>query len=117
MSNPPSSNSTGIPHAFGFVYRRIIHDRQVPSVPVFVNGYYPPNQPKSARCLALGKNMAQAIASWDDDLRVAVIGSGGMSHFVVDEELDSAFLAALEKRGYHALVSIPDFNIAPAPPS
>jgi hypothetical protein len=109
LPSVPTSNSTGIPHAFGFVYRRIMQDRLVPSVPVFVNGYYPPNQPKTARCLALGKVLAQAIAGWDRDLRVAVIGSGGMSHFVVDEEFDHRFLAAFQKRDTASLVALPEF--------
>jgi len=110
LANPPTSNSSGIPHAFGFVYRRITAERQVPSVPVFINGYYPPNQPKPARCLALGKSLAQAIKGWDDNLRIAVIGSGGMSHFVIDEELDRAFLDALAKEDSDALLAIPNYN-------
>src|SRR5262249_26308983 len=55
-----------------------------PAVPFFTNTFYPPNQPSVRRCFSLGKALADAIASWDADLRVAVIGSGGMSHFVVD---------------------------------
>ena len=32
----------GIPHAFGFVYRRIMNDKVVPNVPVCLNTFYPP---------------------------------------------------------------------------
>lgn len=62
------------------------------------------------RCLSLGKALAEVIASWDAQLRVAVIGSGGMSHFVVDEELDRSFLAALQRNDADALISMPAYN-------
>jgi 3-O-methylgallate 3,4-dioxygenase len=42
------------PHAFGFVYRRIMRDAPVPSVPVLLNTFYPPNQPSVRRAYALG---------------------------------------------------------------
>ena len=37
-------------HAFGFVHRRLIAERIVPVVPLVVNTYYPPNQPRPGRC-------------------------------------------------------------------
>src|SRR5205814_4345041 len=33
-----------------------------------------------ARCFKLGKALGRAIESFDEDLRVVVVGSGGMSH-------------------------------------
>jgi len=62
------------------------------------------------RCFSLGKGLAEAIASWDQDLRVAVIGSGGMSHFVVDEALDRGFLDAMKRKDADALIAIPPYN-------
>jgi hypothetical protein len=47
------------------------------------------------RCYAFGQAIGRAIASWPQDLTVAVIGSGGLSHFVVDAEFDRRFLTAL----------------------
>jgi len=38
---------------------------------------------------------------------VAVFASGGMSHFVIDEEFDRAFVAALKRRDKDFLTSIP----------
>ena len=105
-----SSNISGLPHAYGFIYRRIMQENFVPAVPFFINTFYPPNQPSVRRCCSLGKALADAIASWDADLRVAVIGSGGMSHFVVDEELDRAFLDAMKRKDAEALISIPPYN-------
>src|SRR5262249_45038337 len=56
------------------------------------------------------KALADAIASWDANLRVAIIGSGGMSHFVVDEDLDRGFLDAMKRKDADALISIPAYN-------
>ncbi|HET8997726.1 MAG TPA: hypothetical protein VFN42_13745, partial [Acetobacteraceae bacterium] len=85
----------GLPHALGFVLRQIMQDRPVPHIPVLINTFYPPNQPTARRCHRFGSALADAIAAWSEDLRVAVIASGGLSHFVVDEELDARFIAAL----------------------
>jgi hypothetical protein len=105
-----SGNISGLPHAYGFIYRRIMQESFVPAVPFFINTFYPPNQPSVRRCFSLGRALAEAIACWDAQLRVAVIGSGGMSHFVVDEELDRGFLAAMQRDDADALTSIPPYN-------
>ena len=83
------------PHAFGFVFRRIMRDRPIPTVPVLINTFYPPNQPSVRRCYAFGKTILRAIQEWPSDLRVAIIASGGLTHFVIDEDLDALFLHAL----------------------
>jgi len=96
------------PHAYGFVYRRLMRDRVVPHVPVFVNTFYPPNQPPARRCFELGRALARAIASWPSDQKVAVIASGGLTHFVIDEAFDKAILAALQKADGAALANLPE---------
>ena len=83
------------PHAYGFVCRRLMRDRPVPMVMVTVNTFYPPNQPTVKRCHAFGKSVLKAIANWNSDARVAVIASGGLTHFVIDENVDRVFLDAL----------------------
>jgi OH-DDVA oxygenase/3-O-methylgallate 3,4-dioxygenase len=88
----------GIPHAYGFVYRQIMQDRVIPNVPVILNTWYPPNCPTVKRCFQFGRLIGQAIASWPADRRVAVFASGGLSHFVVDEDFDRRFLAALASK-------------------
>lgn len=98
----------GLPHAFGFVLRQIMQDRPVPHIPVLINTFYPPNQPTARRCYRFGSSLADAVASWPEDLRVAVIASGGLSHFVVDEDLDERFLAALRSGDADALGGIPE---------
>lgn len=84
------------PHAFGFVYRRIMRDNPVPSVPVLVNTFYPPNQPTVRRCYDFGKSVLRGIQAWDSDARVAVLASGGLTHFVIDESIDQLFFKAME---------------------
>lgn len=86
------------PHAFGFVYRRIMRDNPVPSVPVLVNTFYPPNQPTVQRCYDFGKSILRGIDAWDSDARVAVFASGGLTHFVIDETVDRLFFEAIEAR-------------------
>jgi Catalytic LigB subunit of aromatic ring-opening dioxygenase len=86
------------PHAFGFVYRRIMRDAPCPTVPLLINTFYPPNTPRVARCEAFGKAVLRAVQSWDSNLRVALIASGGLTHFVIDESIDAMFLDAIRSR-------------------
>jgi len=74
-----------------------------PIVPVLVNTYFPPNVPTPARCYALGKVLREHIESYPGDMRVVVIATGGLTHFVVDEEVDRAMLAALSSNDEDAV--------------
>ncbi len=77
-----------IPHAYGFVYRQIMGDCAVPSVPVFIDTSYAPNQPTVRRCHEFGKSIVRPTQSWKSNARVALIASGGISHLVIDEQVD-----------------------------
>jgi aromatic ring-opening dioxygenase catalytic subunit (LigB family) len=68
---------------------------RAPILPVMLNCYYPPNQPTPARCYAIGRALRAAIESSKLDRRVAIVASGGLSHFVTNEELDNRVLDAL----------------------
>ncbi len=48
------------------------------------------------RCLDLGPSIVQAVKDWDTDKRVALIASGGLTHFVIDETVDRLFLQAIQ---------------------
>ncbi len=100
--------SNAAPHAFGFVYRRIMRDQVTPHVPVFINTFYPPNQPPAARCFEFGRALARAVASWPEDKTVVMLASGGMTHFVVDEELDRELLGAMGRGDADALGKVPE---------
>ncbi len=97
----------GMGHAFGFVYQRIMNGTVIPTVPVMLNTYYPPNQPTPRRCVELGKALRRAVESWERDARVAIIASGGLSHFVIDEELDQMALKAMQAHDEQALAALP----------
>lgn len=97
----------GMGHAFAFLYGRIFNGAVIPMVPVMVNTYYPPNQPSPRRCYELGRAINRAVADWPSDARVAILGSGGLSHFVVNEELDRKVLDALARKDTQAIYDIP----------
>lgn len=100
--------SNAAPHAYGFVYRRLMRDKVIPHVPVFVNTFYPPNQPTAARCYAFGRALAKAVASWPEELKVAVVASGGLTHFVLDEAFDHEVLEAMQKGDASRLTNLPE---------
>jgi 3-O-methylgallate 3,4-dioxygenase len=80
----------------------------VPNVPVLTNTFYPPNQPRVARCIEMGRAVARAIKGWDSDARVALFGSGGLTHYAVDETLDRKVLDALERGAVESLRDLPE---------
>ena len=103
----PAGRTVG--HAFTFVRRRLMRERitPIPIVPVFVNCFYPPNQPTAARCYELGRAIRRAIAAYDADITVGIVGTGGLSHFVVDETFDRSVLRALETKNVGELKALP----------
>ena len=104
FSQQPAGRSLG--HAFTFPRYRLGLPAATPIVPVFVNTYYPPNVPSAGRCYELGRALRRAVEAWPHDARVAVIASGGLSHFVVDEELDHQVLDAFTSRDASVLGSL-----------
>jgi len=94
-------------HAFGFVHRRLMKGAAIPVVPVFLNTYYPPNQPSPRRCYKLGQAIRETIEGYPDSLRVGIVASGGLSHFTVDEVLDGEVIRALREKDAAALQSLP----------
>lgn len=93
-------------HAFQFVHRRLLAGHELAVIPVILNTFDPPNQPTPRRCVALGRALREAIADWPEDLRVGVIASGGLSHFVVDEALDQHVLRAVREGDSAALAAL-----------
>jgi len=103
---------SGIGHAFGFFYHRLLDDfRDTPTLatlPIFINTFFPPNQPPAKRVLDFGRSIGRAIRGWDRKARVGVAASGGFSHFVIDEALDRRLLAAIAKRDAAAMLAEPE---------
>jgi aromatic ring-opening dioxygenase catalytic subunit (LigB family) len=85
-------------------------------VPLVVNVLQHP-LPKPGRCYKLGKAVGKAIRSYPEDLTVAVVGTGGLSHQMIgeragfnDETWDREFLDLIDRDPERlARMSIEDF--------
>lgn len=90
----------GIGHAFMRPFVFLAPDYDIPTVPFFVNCYFGP-QPTGRRCFDLGRTVRRLIPRIPGDLRVAVIGSGGLWHTpmlpksILDTEFDQAVLGCV----------------------
>jgi hypothetical protein len=110
--DPASSKSMrkgeGEGHAVAYVHRRVMDDKKpVPVVPVFLNTYFAPNQPRPRRCYELGLAIRNAVESYPGDARIGIIASGGLSHFLVDEEFDRGILKACADKDARFLQNLP----------
>jgi protocatechuate 4,5-dioxygenase beta chain len=74
-----------------------------PVIPLAVNVVqYPP--PTGHRCFMLGRAIRKAVATYPEDLKVVVFGTGGMSHQIsgpraglINSKFDKAFLDNLSR--------------------
>jgi 3-O-methylgallate 3,4-dioxygenase len=94
-------------HSFGYVYYKLMTEEVYPAIPVSINTYYPPNNVSPQRAYRIGESIRRQIESWDEDLRVVVMSTGGLSHFVVDEEFDRNFLERLATGGAQLHADLP----------
>lgn len=85
----------GLGHAFGRPLHTTNNDARYRIVPVMVNTYYPPTS-SPRRCVDFGRALARAIESFDESRRVVVVASGGLSHMMIDEQIDRDYLEAVE---------------------
>ncbi|MBM2810193.1 MAG: protocatechuate 3,4-dioxygenase [Chloroflexi bacterium] len=97
----------GLGHAFTHVCQTVPNLAALALLPVMVNTYFPPNQPTSWRCYALGNAIREAIEAWDSDARVALMASGGLSHQLLEEEFDRSVLQAMQEKDSRTLRTIP----------
>ena len=96
----------GLGHAFARVLKFISPDSRHRVIPVMVNTYYPP-APSAKRCLAFGQALAGVLRRLSGDERVVLVGSGGLSHTKIDEELDRGFIRALERNEREFMSAMP----------
>jgi len=69
-----------VDHAFTLPLKLFWPEGPAPvAIPVCINTVQFP-LPSAKRCIALGKAVGEAIAAWDSDKKVVMIGSGGLSH-------------------------------------
>jgi protocatechuate 4,5-dioxygenase beta chain len=94
-----------VDHAFSLPMALLWPDQAWPVtvVPIAINTVLFP-LPSARRCWNLGQAVGRAIADWDSDARVVVIGSGGLSHQLegeraghINKEFDLRFIDSLTK--------------------
>ncbi|TNE67812.1 MAG: protocatechuate 3,4-dioxygenase [Alphaproteobacteria bacterium] len=95
-----------VPHAYSFVYHQIMDDNPPPHVPIILNCFYDPTQPPMWRCIDFGDALLKAVKAWKSDARVAIIASGGLSHFVCDPEFDAGIIEMLRNYDYDGLAAV-----------
>ncbi len=93
-------------HAMSFIHHKYMTKRRIPIVPILLNTFDPPNQPTPKRCIQLGAALRELIAAYPEDIRVGILASGGLSHFVVDEDLDLKVIDGIRRRDYGFLGGI-----------
>ena len=96
-----SSAELGLDHAEVVPLSYLTPAWDIPIVPIVVNAFAPP-MPSLKRCLQVGAFVREVIERWPERKRVAVIGTGGLSHWVglpgtgkVNAEFDRWFLGCL----------------------
>jgi protocatechuate 4,5-dioxygenase beta chain len=93
-----------VDHAFTLPLKLFWPDDVCPvlTVPVCINTVQFP-LPSAKRCFKLGQAVGDAIRSWDSDLNVVVLGTGGLSHQLdgeragfINKKFDLEFMQSLQ---------------------
>jgi 3-O-methylgallate 3,4-dioxygenase len=112
-----SAPGQGLDGSYNLLYQRYDTEQKIPYVPVLVSRYLP-NQATPQRCYEFGQALARVINRWDSPKRVAVMASGGLSHQIIDEDLDRIVIDALTTGNAEAMGSLSRdrLNYAPGTP-
>jgi hypothetical protein len=98
-------------HGYGMVVTKLMdEDHLIPMVPIYLNTW-PPNVISNSRCYDFGRAIRLAIESLPGNLRVSVVATGGLSHFVTDVGLDEYVLKALRSRSENDLRNLPEHRM------
>lgn len=93
-------------HAYSYIHKFYMQNNTTPIVPIFLNTYFPPNQPTPRRCIDLGKAVGDLVKTFPENLRVGFCASGGLSHFQAEEDLDEAVIAAMRRHDLDYLAGL-----------
>jgi aromatic ring-opening dioxygenase catalytic subunit (LigB family) len=100
---PSVSHRLALDHGFCIPLQRMELPKFPRIVPMVINDLEPP-MPSIRRCLQWGRLLAQAAESYPEPLRVAVLGTGGLSHSIgeptmgkIDEKFDRACIEVFKK--------------------
>jgi aromatic ring-opening dioxygenase catalytic subunit (LigB family) len=112
--DPAFSHQLELDHGIMTVYYELDHSMKIPLVPIVQNCAVPPLMPVR-RAYEFGKALGDAIRSYPGLQRVAVIGAGGLSHWIgnprvgdIAEDFDRWFLERLERGELDQVLDIPD---------
>ena len=107
-----------VDHAIAIPYRLALAG--IPGlrvIPIYLNSGIAPLLP-SRRAFAVGDSVRRAIEAWPSDERVVVLGTGGMSHWVGDDQMgrvnaqfDEHLMTLIETGDVDALIAISDAEI------
>jgi protocatechuate 4,5-dioxygenase beta chain len=112
------AKSITLDHSTALPIHFCIQDKPAVSVvPVLINSGVEPLIP-NRRCHELGKQLRAAVEAWDGPERVAILGTGGISHWVgmkdmgrVNPEWDEMIMAAVERGDAEAIIALSDEEI------
>ena len=98
-----------VDHAFTLPLKLFWPDGECPvlTVPVCINTVQHP-LPSAKRCLALGRAVGEAVASWSGGERVVMIGTGGLSH-QLDGERAGFINKAFDLKFMETLIAEPEW--------
>ena len=117
---PSVSHRMKLDHGFCIPLLRMELAKLPRIIPIVINSLEFP-MPSLRRCVAWGKLIARAVASYPENLRVVVLTTGGLSHSIgeptmgaIDEVFDLRTIQAFEKGTEGALISFLDKELATA---
>lgn len=107
---PALSHRLTLDHGIGVPLWRTNFDPKIPIVPVLINEVEAP-MPSIRRCFEWGRLLRRAIDDFDAPVRIAILGTGGLSHSIgettmgwVDEEFDRECIAHFEKSDEQTII-------------
>ena len=93
-----------VDHAFSLPLKLLWPEHESPpviTIPICVNTVQFP-MPSAKRCFKLGEAVGQAVQTWESDLNVVMIGTGGLSHQLdgeragfINKKFDTEFMESL----------------------
>lgn len=89
----------------------------ISAIPVLINSGVEPLIP-NRRCYQIGQAMRKAVLAWDGPERVAIMGTGGISHWVGMKEMgrvnvawDKMIMTAVEQGDAETIIALSDAEI------
>jgi hypothetical protein len=115
--DPAFSHLLELDHGVMTVYYELDPEMQLPLVPIVQNCAVYPLMPVR-RWYEFGRALGAAIRSFDGLERVAVVGAGGLSHWIgtprvgdIEEDFDRWFLDRLQEGDLDSVLDLPDEEI------